>query len=217
MLDEEFFSSLPSDDVEAILTIVSNFEKSRTENTDLDSYIQIYTSIKQLAQNIDIKFVDVSFVGSDDDNRNRINGFIKRIFDQAKMINISRKLGVEEQKFKSIRNNVYEYEFKDDDYEEIQRLINKMRELLQQSQVISDNHRYRLLNRLEVLQKELHKKVSNLDRALGFLLDVSIIVQQTGEGVKPIADLAKEISKILTQVIFVSQGIPPGELPTLLK
>jgi hypothetical protein len=217
MLDNDFFNSLPSDDIEAIILITEKYEKIPPEGKNIDLAIRTYIAIRELAKNVNMNVVDIEFVGPTGENLNRIRAYINIVFDEAKRIKINRILNDEEINFKSIRANSYEYEFKDDDFKRLQELINKLRELLQRSPEISENHRFRLLNRLEGLQKELHKRVSNLDRALGFLLDVSIIVKQTGEGAKPIADLAKEISKLITQVILISKGLPPGEIPPLLK
>lgn len=217
MINENFLQSLPSDDIEAIILLTESYEKTPPEGKNIELAIRVYTAIKELANNVNINVKEVEFVGPTKENLNRIWAYINVVFDEAKRIKINKILNNEEINFKSIRANTYEYEFKDDDFKELQGLIDTMRELLQQSQAISENHRYRLLNRLEGLQKELHKRVSNLDRALGFLLDVSVIVKQTGEGAKPIAELAKEISKLITQVILISKGLPPGELPPLLK
>ena len=216
MLDEEFLEALPNDDIEAIIKFMEEFEKI-PQGENLNEYIRAYTAMKSFAKNTNIQVNDIEFKGSDQDNMSNIRAYNNKVFDQAKIINLSRMLNIEEQNFKSIRDQVYEYEFSDNDYEKIQDHINKIRDLISKSKLLSEDHQNRLLKRLEQFQSELHKRVTNLDRALGFLLDVSIIVKQTGEGAKPIADLAKEISKILTQVILVSKGLPPGELPPLLK
>lgn len=217
MIDENYLQSLPSDDTEAIISLTESYEKTPPEGKNIELAIRVYTAIRELAKNINIDVKDVEFVGPTKENLNRIGTYINVVFDEAKRIKINKILNDEEINFKSLRAKNYEYEFSEDDFKELQRLINKMRELLQNSNDLPENHRFRLLNRLEALQKELHKRVTNLDRALGFLLDVSIIVKQTGEGAKPIADLAKEISKLITQVILVSKGLPPGEIPPLLK
>jgi len=217
MIDDNFLENLSSDDIEAIIKLTEEFEKITVAEKNIGLFVKAYIAVKALAKNANLKIDDIIFTGSDQNNISLIQTYIRKVFDQANTIFMSRLLGNEEEKFNSLRSKIYEYEFTDNDYSTIQMLINKMRTLLQESSVVSEEHKFRLLKRLEALQSELHKKMSNLDKALGFLLDVSIIIRQTGEGAKPIAELAKEISKILTQVILVSKGLPPGEIPPLLK
>ena len=42
------------------------------------------------------------------------------------------------------------------------------------SEVLESDHKQRLLAKLETLQSELHKKVSNLDRFIGFMSEAGI-------------------------------------------
>jgi hypothetical protein len=50
-------------------------------------------------------------------------------------------------------------------------LINELRDELSKESELDEAHKQRLLKRLEALQKELHKKVSDLDHFCGLLGD----------------------------------------------
>lgn len=216
MFDEDFIKTLPDDDIDAIVKVCEIINDTSPEDIDYDDYLKAYAILNTLCEKANLDLSKVSLSGLDNDISS-IRTFIASAYGGSKEKQVKAKFNHEEGKFKSFREDIYEYEFSDSDYEKIQNQINNIRDLISESDVLSEGHQRRLLNRLEQFQNELHKRVTNLDRALGFLLDVSIIVKQTGEGAKPIADVAKEISKIITQVILVSKGLPPGELPPFLK
>jgi hypothetical protein len=56
------------------------------------------------------------------------------------------------------------YEFSEGDLARVQKLIDELRTELATNKKFEENHRARLLSRLERVQAELHKKVSDLDR-----------------------------------------------------
>jgi len=219
MFDEDFLKLLPEEDLGAILKICDEFYRLSGEGKlkQYDDYLTVYAILSSLVEGSGIEISNVNITGSKDDDKKLINNYFNSATTEATKKLALQEIGEEKTKFKTIRDHIYEYEFSDSDYKKIQVQLNKIRNLISESEVISEDHQNRLLKRLEQFQGELHKRVTNLDRALGFLLDVSIIVKQTGEGAKPIAVVAKEISKIITQVILVSKGLPPGELPLLLK
>ncbi len=78
----------------------------------------------------------------------------------------------------------FAYEFSEGDLNKVQTRINELRDLIFESPVIEDNHKQRLLKRLERLQSELHKKMSDLDRFWGFVGDASVVLGKFG-GHKP--------------------------------
>ena len=65
------------------------------------------------------------------------------------------------------------YEFSSGDIDKIQNLINLLREEITKAKFIEDNHKQRLLKRLEKTQSEIHKKVSDLDRFWGLIGDAA--------------------------------------------
>ena len=63
----------------------------------------------------------------------------------------------------------FAYEFSQGDIERIQTLLNDLRSLVSAADKFKPDHQQRLLARLEALQRELHKKVSDLDRFWGLI------------------------------------------------
>lgn len=83
-----------------------------------------------------------------------------------------------------------------------------MRELLTKSEHIERKHKNRLLKKLEALQAELHKKMSNFDRFWGFWVDASIYLAICGQNVQPFLDKAAQLLGIIAKVQAMAQGIP---------
>ena len=104
------------------------------------------------------------------------------------------------------------YELTDGDIDRIQSLINELRSEIDNSPILEDDHKRRLLRRLEKLQSELHKRMSDYDRAYGVLLDGVALTQKFGESVKPITELISEISNLFWR--SQARGLElPGDAP----
>ena len=104
------------------------------------------------------------------------------------------------------------YEFSQGDLDKIQELLNQLRDLFSKSEEIGEEHKSRLLRRLEKLQAELHKKVSDLDRFWGFFIDASIVVGMMGENAKPMVDVIHKIVSIIWPVQTRAYELP-SDLP----
>ncbi len=110
------------------------------------------------------------------------------------------------------------YVFQDDDYSRMQTLINELRSLLSNSEDIHPDHKRRLLKRLEQMQRELHKVVSDLDRAMGFIVEATATLGQAAENLEPVMQRLDEMTKIIQRVVtfptsFVNLFNPP-QLPS---
>ncbi len=89
------------------------------------------------------------------------------------------------------------YEFSDNDYERVQQLINELRQIVTRANLIGEDHRLRLLKRLEKLQLELHKQISDLDRFWGLLGDAGESIGKFGADAKPFIDRIRELLEII--------------------
>jgi hypothetical protein len=106
----------------------------------------------------------------------------------------------------------FSYQLTEGDRTRIQELITKLRQQIASSQVLGEDHKRRLLMRLEKLQRELHKRMSDYDRVYGLAIDGIILVQKFGDAVKPITELLREITKLF----WISQTRAeelPGDSP----
>ncbi len=106
------------------------------------------------------------------------------------------KLESLKRKFTAVITGGFGYEFTDGDIKRVQALINELRELLAADSSLDENHKKRLLLRLEALQKELHKKISNLNSFYSLLGDAGVVLGKLGTDAKPFIDRIREIVQI---------------------
>lgn len=108
------------------------------------------------------------------------------------------------------------YELSDDDISEIQEHINKLRSLISETEFLDEDHRRRLLRRLEILQAELHKRVSDFDHYYGMAVETYVLLKKYGEGMSQICNEFKEILRIVFRSHSEREQLPAGEeLPLL--
>jgi hypothetical protein len=122
-----------------------------------------------------------------------------------------------EQRFSRLITGSFGYEFTDGDLKEVQELVNRLRDLLQESEELSEDHKQRLLKRLEEVQQELHKKLSKLDKLYCLAIEASIVAGTIGKNAEPLVKVAKAIFGISWRTHAHTEGLPSGATPTLLS
>lgn len=119
-------------------------------------------------------------------------------------------------KFRVSLGNGFAYEFTQGDLDRVQILINELRDKITKAKQLEQEHQQRLLRRLEKLQAELHKKVSDLDRFWGLIGDAGVVLGKLGNDAKPIVDRVREIADIVWQTQSRAEELPSGtHLPFL--
>lgn len=112
--------------------------------------------------------------------------------------------------FSTVLGKGFVYEFSGGDLERVQVLVNEIRDRISNLDSIKEEHKQRLLRRLERLQSELHKRMSDLDRFWGFLGDAGVVLGKFGEDAKPIIDRAREILQIVWRTQARAEELPSG-------
>lgn len=114
-------------------------------------------------------------------------------------------------------NNSFGYEFTDGDLKRIRTLINELRELITENSELDEDHKRRLLKRLEKMQSEIHKKVSDLNAFYGLAVEASVVLKKVGENAKPIVDRIKELTGISWNTQARAENLPSGTEPPMLE
>jgi hypothetical protein len=117
-----------------------------------------------------------------------------------------------EARFAKALDSDFGYEFTDGDIKEAQELIDELRKFLQSTADLSEDHRARLLARLEEVQTELHKKMSTLDRIYCLTIEAGKI----GENAKPLIGAAKALFQLAWRTHAHKEGLPSGARPPQL-
>jgi len=120
-------------------------------------------------------------------------------------------------KKKKILDKGFFYEFTDGDLKRIQSIINELREQIGKSDLFEEDHRRRLLRRLEALQSEMHKKMSDVDRIWGLVGDAGIAIGKFGKDAKPFVDRIKELSQIAWKTQARAEELPSSSVNPLLE
>lgn len=118
---------------------------------------------------------------------------------------------------KKILNKGFFYEFTDGDLNRVQQLINELRSEITQSDLFEGSHRARLLRRLEAMQSEMHKKMSDVDRIWGLVGDAGIVIGKFGKDAKPFVDRIRELSQIAWKTQARAEELPSSSQNPLLE
>jgi len=115
-------------------------------------------------------------------------------------------------KFKQKLDIGFLYNFSDGDVTRIQQLLNELRDLISVTNKFDAKHKERLLLRLESLQKELHKKMSSLDKFWGLIGDAGVVLGKFGTDAKPFVDRIKEITQIIWRIQARAEELPSNTM-----
>ena len=127
------------------------------------------------------------------------------------------KLDLMKNKFNLTLGQSFTYEFSQGDLDRIQVLINELREQINSSNLFEEKHKARLLKRLEKLQAEMHKKMSDVDKFWGLIGDAGIVIGKFGKDSKPFVDRMREISDIVWRTQSRAEELPSGTPTPLLQ
>jgi hypothetical protein len=104
------------------------------------------------------------------------------------------------------------YEITPSDLERLQTLLDECRALITASDRFGPDHKRRLLRRLERLQAELHKSVSDLDRFWALVGEAGVALGKFGRDAKPLVDRIREITGIVWRSQARAEDLP-GSTP----
>ena len=230
LFEEEFLSSLPEEPMSALVAICGHFNNFNIshklridELDDYDKYLEAYALIQSIVSALGIKTpVDIPILTNERiANISIIQKFFslldKSASEEADKIITNNGLEKSRAVFDSFFGKTIIYEFSDGDLDRIQEIINQLRKIVTKSKSIEDSHKSRLLKKLEKLQSELHKKVSDIDRFWGLMGDAGIAIGKFGKDAKPIFDRIQEILNIVWNVQARAAELQSGFVNKLLS
>lgn len=224
MLDDKFIASIPKHDVfQALQAVLNEFLRLREDRLlvkDTDRWHRTLLELLGLWAAVSEKHGEEFPLPKLDGD---IEYQIRQIVDDFEnwSVKMQEYFGTQalegyKKRFSLMLGGSFAYEFTDGDLRRIQLLLNELRTLIGDYNGFQDDHRRRLLLRLESLQGELHKRVSDLDRFYGFILDIGALMRQFGEDAKPMVDRARELMGIVWRTQARTQELPSdSEVPLL--
>jgi hypothetical protein len=220
---EAFFGQLSDDTLIALTSVCQEFRRLDQQANQraeyLEDYLEALAAFTALAASSDfqMKPKTPAAASTSQDNIREIRAFFNQ--NEAELTRLLNTVYLERQtkKYADFFQSGAAYVFSDLDFERVQELINEMRGIITASQVISPKHKQRLLERLERMQRELHKTTSDLDRFWGFIGEAGIVLGQFGKDVAPLVDHIKELADIVWKTIRIKErllnNMPPISLP----
>ena len=216
-------SGLPDDPLLAVKTVCKIFFDAWKRTSmelimnDYRSLLDAYALLLVLVEKSDLKMIRPQLTG--DKERN-----LKSIYEAflgAHRLTVSKvsEIGVAEsvEKYRLLLGKEFSYSFSDGDLQRIQKVVNELRKLISGSDQLDEDYRRRLLNRLEKLQSELHKKVSDLDRFWGLIGEAGVILGKLGNDAKPIVDRIRELVQIIWGTQARGEELPSNLPPPLIE
>ncbi len=209
--------------VNAINIVTSKLDDNLSEWTEeeFEYLFETYSLVLTIIESFDIKHSqnnDIVTTGIIQNDCNLINDYLLSMRTEFSSKANQIKLETMKNKFYKEINQVFAYEFSQGDLDRIQVLINELREEIKQSNLFEDKHQERLLKRLEKLQSEMHKKMSDIDRFWGLIGDAGVVLGKFGKNSKPFVDRIREISDIVWRTQSRAEELPSDTpAPTVIE
>lgn len=224
MLDEKFIESLPSDPLLALNAVVVHSIafwdglSGGKEQNEYEFFLESFAISKALIGNIPEIVIEEPVLDCEvADVVANIHNYFHLVKSTIAEHLVLLKLAQFNSKYQAKFSNAFAYEFTDGDLERIQNLITELRESISSSDVFEENHKLRLLARLEKMQSEMHKKMADLDRFWGLVGDAGVVLGKFGNDVKPIVNRIKEISEIVWRTQSRAEELPSDTPMELLS
>ena len=227
MFDEDYLDSLPDDAIMSIDALCHSFAENNEDwqpsgfpeyvNVERhNSYISALGTLQALLDANSFKYDEVELGDDREENIRLVSSFFGEVND-AITADVARITLEQTREKQSARfGQVFLYKFQDEEIERIQLLINELRTFIRDSEDLEDDHKQRLLRRLEKLQAELHKAVSDLDRFWGLVGDAGVVLNKLGNDAKPFVNRIRELADIVFRSQSRAEGLPGDMPPPLL-
>jgi len=212
---DAFIQTLPKDNMLAIQAVCSEFKKIlNAPITDgVDQILNGYALLEALnkARNLQLKLIE-QLPSTDADAVNLIIKFVTELQDTIK---VEVRLLQAKEKYLQLLNSGFYYEFSKGDIELIKQSIKELREKIQLSKEIDDDHKARILKRLNDLDSEINLKMTNLDKAYALIIEAQILVHKLGEVSQPYITLIRRIVNIAWRAEARAEGLSSDSHLTL--
>jgi hypothetical protein len=180
----------------------------------LEAYALISVTLEET--NLEVPARSPSLNGNLESDGQQILAFLRIVEATFRETSVQLTLKSLRSRYAAALGKSFVYEFTEGDLERVQVLLNELRKELSTSTLFDQAHRSRLLTRLERLQQELHKKISDLDRFWGLFGEAGVMLGKFGKDAKPFVDRIKEIADIVWRTQGRSEELPSAaESPAL--
>ena len=223
MFSDEFIDGLPDDAYEAARLLCDVFNETdskiepgrETDDANYFSYIKAHGIFQGLVEAYELPVSIPPLSRDRKENAASTRKLVRGVASIAENEFVQSTVRSAKLKFATKMGKTFHYEFSEGDLERGQALLNEIRDLITQSPIFDESHKRRLLARLERVQAELHKQVSDLDRFWGLVGDAGVALGKFGSDAKPIFDRIKELTLLVWATQARAEGLPSNFPPPL--
>lgn len=225
LFNDDFIESIANDPISSIIQILDKVnsqlynEPDGWGDNDYNALFEGFTLLCsiidhfQLATDVEIPFLSGKF----NEDCWAMNTFLLSIRSEYQEKHTQIRFNVTKNRFDNLLNQSFSYEFSQGDLDRVQQLLNELREEINSSSLFEQKHKTRLLKRLEKLQAELHKKMSDIDAFWGLVGDAGVAIGKFGNDAKPFVDRIREITDIVWRTQSRAEELPSGTPTPLLE
>lgn len=226
LIPEHIIQRVQSDPVEGTveacrfsIRTIEEYKNAPWTEEEHELLLETYALISAVceAELIKVFVVDPTLSGDQNKSCTELLEFLRVVESQLAGQSAQNRLESLKKHFSVTVAKGFGYEFSDGDVKRIQTLLNELRELVSEADDIHSEHKQRLLQRLEQLQRELHKRTSDLSRYYGLFGEAGVALGKFGTNAKPIVDRIKEILQITWNAQARAEELPSGSTPPLLE
>jgi hypothetical protein len=207
---------LPADNTEALTILCGEFQRFDGHARQLpdhhDDYVEALGILRGFAMAREAALPDFPEISAQrHENISQITAYFTHLRDATRTELAGRHsrnhFEVKTEEYMALFAKAQVYEFPEPEFKRVHDLANELRDLIRSSCLIGEDHRRRLLRRLEAMQAELRKKTNDIDRFWGFLGEAAITMRKFGEDLQPVSERVWELSRIVMAVILGKEGI----------
>ena len=228
MFDEFILNGLHENHVVAINQLCTEFSEttaqqqpagfpSKIDTSYFSEYLSAVGILQSLLDAYHINYDQIKFTDNTAKNIHSIKNFFTFIANSISAELAMFKLEESKKKHSARWGASFTYEFSDDEIKVLQDKIHDLRGIITSLGEIDEDHKMRLLKRLEALQSELHKKVSDLDKFWGLIGDAGVVIGKFGKDAKPFVGQIKEITNLIWRAQSRAEGLPETDVTPLLS
>lgn len=216
LFSEEVLASVKDDPIRGALEVIELTRGNLVDDThewrddDHRVLLEAYALLSELIESglLDISPPTFSLTGLTTGDCVNISRWLSTVEERLKKHYSDLQLRSLRTHFRTALGNGFHYEFSQGDLDKIQTLLNQLQDLVSKSTLFEKDHQRRLLKRLENLQAELHKRVSDVDKFWGLIGDAGVAMGKFGMDAKPIVDRIKEIADIVWRTQSRAEELP---------
>lgn len=214
LFDESFIEQLPSVPLEALNTMITlaNQHIGGTKDKDAKFELAAQAYAPEFAPQLETNLSP----NNKEHSVNVVASSFASILQLIENEQASQSVQSFEERAKALIRKVDVIEFTDGDFNRLQELINEMREIATQTEELGERHRRRILERLEKLQAEVHKRVTKIDEAWLLLPEIGLALGRFGKNAAPMWDRLNETLRIVAGAEARRAELPSSYEPPFL-